>query len=133
MEQFDVMTRKTLTSTLSHHPRSAVERLYLQRGDVGRGFVNIEHLFYRKLVAISQHLSGSTDPLVKLCYELDRSLPPRTSVLSRGEVYCSTLSLPVDFVSGLPNRCTVCSKQMSMLKSSLVSKPLHGKYITFLQ
>ena len=27
VEQFDVLTRKTLTSTLSHHPRSAVERL----------------------------------------------------------------------------------------------------------
>ena len=122
-----------LTSTLSHHPRSAVERLYLLRGDVGRGLINIEHLFYTKLVAISQHLSVSTDPLVKLCYKLDRLLPPRTSVLSRGEVYCSTLSLPVDFVSGLPNRQAVCSKQMSMLKSLLISKPLHGKYIAFLQ
>ena len=56
VEQFDV---RTLTSTLSHYLRSAVECL------------------------------------VKLCPELDRLLPPCVSVISRGEAYCYTLSLPV--------------------------------------
>ena len=36
-------------------------------------------------------------------------------------------------MSGLPNGQAVCSKQMSMLKFLLISKPLHGKYIVFLQ
>ena len=30
IEQFDVRTRKTLTATCNHHPRSAVERLHLR-------------------------------------------------------------------------------------------------------
>jgi len=98
VEQFDVRTRKTLTSTFNHHPRSAIEHLYLPH----HGLSNIKHLFYRKLVAISHHLTISTDPLVKLCFELDRSLPPCVGVISRGEAYYSALSLPVDLRSGFP-------------------------------
>ena len=131
VEQFDVKTRKILTSALSYHPTSAVERLYLPRGAAGRGLTNIEHLFYRKLVTISHHLS--TDPLVQLCLELDRSLPSRVSLISRAEAYCSVLGLPIDLISGSPNKQALHAKQLSILMSSLISKPLHGKYITLLQ
>ena len=133
VEQFDVKTRKILTSVLSYHPRSAVERLYLPHGAAGRGLTNIEHLFYRKLVTISHHLSMSTDPLVQLCLELDRSLPSHVSLISRAEAYCSVLGLPIDLISGSPNKQALRAKQLSILMSSLISKPLHGKYITLLQ
>ena len=36
-EQFDVGTRKTLTATCNHHPRSAAERVYLPRSAGGIG------------------------------------------------------------------------------------------------
>ena len=133
VEQFDVLTRKTLTSTLSHHPRSAVERLYLPRSAAGRGLVNIEHLFYRKLVSICHHLFTSADPLVGLCCELDHSLPSRISVISRGRAYCSGLSLSLDLTSGHPDKRAIRAEQLSTLKSSLLSKPLHGKYATLLR
>jgi len=39
--QFDVIVRKALTAANSHHPRSAIERLYLPRKLGGRGLLNI--------------------------------------------------------------------------------------------
>ena len=105
----------------------------MPRSAAGHGLVNIEHLFYRKLVAICHHLSSSTDPLVELCCELDRLLPSRVSVISRGEAYCSELSLSIDMMSGRPTKQTIRARQLSALTSSLLSKPLHGKYITLLQ
>ena len=42
---FDVLTRKILTSSNSHHPCSAIERLYLPCYMGGRGLVSIEHLY----------------------------------------------------------------------------------------
>ena len=105
----------------------------MPRSAAGRGLVNIEQLFYRKLVSICHHLSSSIDPLVRLCCELDRSLPPRISVISRGEAYCSGLSLPIDLMSGHPDKRAIRAKQLSTLKSALLSKPLHGKYIALLQ
>ena len=133
VEQFDVLTRNTLTSTLSHHPRSAVEHLYLPCSAAGRGLINIEHLFYRKLVSLCHHLFTSADPLVGLCCELDRLLPSRISVISQGQAYCSGLSLSMDLMSGHPDKRAIRAEQLSTLKSSLLSNPLHGKYTTLLQ
>ena len=87
----------------------------MPRGAAGRGLTNIEHLYYRKLIAISHHLSISTDPLVKLRLELDNLLPLHVSVMSQGEAYCSALSLPVDLMSGSLSKHTVHDKQMSIL------------------
>ena len=70
---------------------------------------------------------------MKSCLELDCSLPSRVAVISQREAYCSALPLPVDLRSGFPSKQALRTKQMSMLMSSLTSKPLHGKYITWLQ
>lgn len=42
---FDVLTRKILTSSNSHHPHSAIECLYLPHYMGGWGLVSIEHLY----------------------------------------------------------------------------------------
>ena len=75
----------------------------------------------------------STDPLVQLRLELDRSLPSSVSLISQAEAYCSVLSLPIDLISGSPSKQALSAKQLNILMASLVSKPLHGKYITLLQ
>ena len=51
--QFDVKTGKLLTASNSHHPQSAVERLYLPRSAGGIGLINVENLFYRRMVSTS--------------------------------------------------------------------------------
>ena len=44
---FDLLTCKIMTSSNSHHPRSAVEYLYLPRHMGGRGLLNIEHMYQK--------------------------------------------------------------------------------------
>ena len=43
LSHFDVLTCKVMTTANSHHPRSAIERLYLSRHMGGCRLVNIEH------------------------------------------------------------------------------------------
>jgi len=72
--QIDVATRKLLSATCNHHPRSAVERHYLPRSASGLGLVNVENLYCRRLVALACHLCSSTNVLMKLCQDCDDRL-----------------------------------------------------------
>ena len=60
--QFDVSTRRNLSATNNHHPRSAVEHVYLLHSAREIGFINIESLYNRKLVSLAHHLCASTYP-----------------------------------------------------------------------
>ena len=123
-----------MTECNSHHPHSSVERLYLPCTEAGHGLINIENLFYWKLVLMANHLSSSTDCLVQLCSDLDQSLPPHVAMLSRAKSYCSSLSINAD-VEICPSsilKCTICETQLSLLINSLSVKPLHGKYYSLL-
>ena len=123
-----------LHATCSHYSHSSVERLYLPRSNAGRGLINIENLYNRKLVFIAHHLLSSTDKLVQLCSTLDHSLPPRVSIITRAKNYCSSISLPSDLTSfsSATLRCAISDKQSSSLVQRLVAKPLHGKFFSLL-
>ena len=133
--QFDVETRKLMTATCNHHPRSAVERLYLPRNAGGMGLINVENLFFRKVVSIAYHLSTSTDRLVKMCFELDKLLPARSAIIFRAESYCASLSISLDFHhrNVLPLKSMICEKQKNLLLSTLLAKPLHGQFFSFVE
>jgi len=135
IEQFDVSSRRIMSSCSSHHPRSAVERLYLPRMDGGRGLVNVQNLYYRKLATLAHHLSSSSDCLVQLCCQLDGLLPPRVSILSRANAYCSSLEVASNWLAWPPCEIkkSLRDKQLSLLTESLSVKPLHGKYFSLLQ
>ena len=134
IQQFDVSTRRILSATNNHHPRSAIERIYLPRSAGGVRLVNIENLYNRKLVSLAHHLSVSSDPLVLLCCEIDSDLPRRSSVLFRAREYCASLSVTSDFqnilLSSLKSLIRDC--QFSRLMSSIIDKPLHGQYYALL-
>ena len=134
IEQFDVSTRKILTATCNHHPCSAVERLYLPRSAGGIGLINVENLFYRRLVAMAHHIATSSDSLVRLCYELDNLVPARSSVFTRANDYCAALSIEADLQSCdfASLKSAICKKQRDQLLSSLTSKPLHGRFYSLL-
>ena len=72
-----------------------MECLYLLQSAGGIGLINVEKLFYRRLVAMASHIATSSDSLVWLCYELDRLLPARSSVFTRANDYCAALSIKV--------------------------------------
>ena len=134
IQHFDVLTRRVMRATCNHHPRSAVERLYLPRSEGGRGLVNVENLFHHRLVILAHHLSSSNDVLVQLCHELDGSLPPRASVKARAEAYCTSLGVSNDWrswpSSALKKELHKC--EIGQLMGTLVAKPLHGKFQSLL-
>ena len=134
IEQFDVSTRKILTVTCNHHPRGAVERLYLHRTLGGIGLINVKNLFYRRLGTIAHHLSNSSDALVKLCYELDCLLPARSTVSAIANSYCATLLITIDFQSCdlISLKSLICKMQLNNLKPSLTAKPPHGRFFSLL-
>jgi len=134
IENFDVMARKILTEYNSHHIHSSVEHLYLPRHRAGCGLINIENLFYQKIALTAHHPLSSFDSLVQLWSKLDLSLPLRISILSRAKNFFSSLSINANIVSFLPTtlKQAICEKQLSLLIDSLIAKPLHGKYFSFL-
>ena len=75
--EFDVKTKKLLTASCNHTPRSAVEHLYLPRNASSIGSINVENLFCRRIVTIACLLSASTDSLICKCFKLDELLPLR--------------------------------------------------------
>ena len=132
--QFDVSTRKILTATNNHHPRSAVERVYLPRSAGGIVLINIENLYSRKLVLLVHHLCTSSDPLVSLCYELDLELPKRCAIVARAKDYCALISVSTEFQSTIFSslKPSICDHQFSQLMSTLSTKSLHGWYYSLL-
>jgi len=93
LAHFDVLTCKTMTSSNSHHPRSAVERLYLPCYMGGRGLFNIENMYQRRLVMFSRHLETSSDFLVKECFNLISQMSSSKSLLSKAAAFASDLKL----------------------------------------
>jgi hypothetical protein len=49
LEQLNRLTREALTKAGAHHPRSAVERLYLPRQKGGRGLIDIKNLCKKQI------------------------------------------------------------------------------------
>jgi len=90
---FDVFTCKIMSSSNSHHPRSAIEHLYLPRYMGGRGLVNIEHLYQRRLLMMSRHLQTSCNPLVRECFRLVSQVPSSKSLVAMANKFASDLNL----------------------------------------
>jgi len=134
VSQFDVMLRKILTAANSHHPRAAIERLYLPRRVGGRGIVNIEHIYQRRVVMLSYHLQTSQDPLVKACYQLVSTFPPRKSLISKADEIVAALAVdkPLGSTPG-KLREALCAAQREQLLTQLCAKPLHGKFINWVR
>ena len=132
ISQFDVMLRKALTAANSHHPRAAIERLYLPRRMGGRGIVNIESLYQRRVVMMSHHLQTSQDPLVKACCQLISHFPPRKSLISKADGIIADLSLCIN-LEHTPTQLkeSLCAAQRERLLGHLCAKPLHGKFINW--
>lgn len=109
---FDVLTRKILTSSNSHHPRSAIEHLYLPRYMGGRGLVSIEHLYQRRLLMMSQHFQTSCDPLVRECFNLVSQIPSSKSLVTLANQFAADLNLNSvkNFSTGQLKKA-VCSAQ----------------------
>ena len=130
ISQFDVMLCKVINATNSHHPRAAIEQLYLPRCMGGQGFVNIEHLYQHRVVMLSYHLQTSQDPLVKACCQVVYHFPPCKSLICRADGIVADLSVGnlLEYTSG-QLRKLLCAAQRDRLLNCLCTKSLYGKFI----
>ena len=60
-----------MTKAKCHHPRSAVERLYLGRDKGGRGLVSVEELHDRVTTGFAAYLNTSSSRFLKCVVEHD--------------------------------------------------------------
>ena len=63
------MTRKQLTLYGALHPRSDVDRLYVDRKAGGRGLVNVEDLVRHEEKQLNQYMMNSRETVMQAVYE----------------------------------------------------------------
>lgn len=66
LEELDRATRKIMNMNRSLHPRSSVQRIYLQRDLGGRGLLSVELLHDRLVLGTACRVLNSSDPLLQL-------------------------------------------------------------------
>lgn len=59
----DRVIRTTLTRFRMHHPKAALERLYLPRKDGGRGLIHLESLYAEQVVELTGYFKNHNNPL----------------------------------------------------------------------
>ena len=61
IQTLDRKTRKMLTGAGAHHPRSDVDRLYVDRKEGGRGLISVEDCVRREENALTTYIQKTTD------------------------------------------------------------------------
>ena len=64
LESIDRKTRKQMTNYGMLHPRADVQRLYLLRGQGGRGLKSVEDCVRLEEVGLADYIQSSTRPLM---------------------------------------------------------------------
>ena len=121
----DVMTRKQLTMHRLHHPKAAVERLYLPRDVGGRGLQQIEMVWNMEAVHLANYLSKPTDTLTSISFDYDKA----QAIYSSSHQALKTLkdnqlTLPV----GEKEKAKLKHSMETKLQTKLQAKHLHGHH-----
>ena len=77
LKELDTMTRKHLTMHGALHPRSDVDRLYVNREDGGRGLLSVEDSIRQAENAISEYLEKTEEPILKLTKQVSINKAPK--------------------------------------------------------
>ena len=65
LEELDRRTRKLITRYGAHHPKTDVNRLYLQRCEGGRGLLGLEDCVQVEVHSLEKYLSASKEKIFK--------------------------------------------------------------------
>lgn len=76
LNELDRLTRRLLVRFRCHHPRSAVERLYLARNSGGRGLINIYRLCKTQEQKMRQYFQISEKELLRRVVAADKKYTP---------------------------------------------------------
>lgn len=73
LNELDRMTRTTFTKFRIHHPKSAIQRLYLSREEGGRGLINIYQLCRSQENNMRLYFHNSDNALLRRISEVDEN------------------------------------------------------------
>ena len=81
----DTRTRKLITMHNALHPRSNVDRLYIPRGEVGRGFLCIEDAVNLAKLRLEEYVKMSDERLVSAARGADEATNWEAAVEAKHE------------------------------------------------
>lgn len=76
LDELNRMSRRLLTKFRCHHPKSAVERVFLPRNEGGRGLVNIHEMCRKQEKNLKNSLLLTDNPLIQMMCRVDLSYSP---------------------------------------------------------
>jgi hypothetical protein len=76
----DRKVRKILTKGKFHHPKSNTHRLYLSRGEGGRGLIGATDCHRQECTALATYLADTADPLAKIVVK--NETPKKLGIMS---------------------------------------------------
>ena len=136
IKRIDTKISKQLTCHRMHHPKSNIDRLYLQRNNGGRGLIHLETLYKSSTIRLFHYLSNTEDWMLKLVH-LHKISKKLHSIVKEANKFSRELCLnPVDNNALKPiefsKRLEKIAKHESMkrLEISWQEKPLHRKFAT---
>ena len=125
----DRVTRSALTASGFHHPKASVNRLYMKRGDGGRGLVSCEDMHGRSMCDLARYMSTSPIDRISLLYQYHQQKPTTKShsITAKAAKFLSSLDLPAAGPA-LPNKHTIKQACAERKSKTLSTMPLHGRY-----
>ncbi len=98
----DVLTRKVLKASKTHHKCSAIERLYLPRPMGGRGLQNLEHMWEREAVSTALYVKNSKDRQVMGARKLQKELEStgEDTLMTKARAVLSKYDIPTSPLGG---------------------------------
>ena len=125
----DRATRSALTASGFHHPKASVNRLYMKRGDGGRGLVSCEDMHGRSMCGLARYMSTNPIDRISLLYQYHQQKPTTKShsITAKAAKFLSSLDLPAAGPA-LPNKHTIKQACAERKSKTLSTMPLHGRY-----
>jgi hypothetical protein len=122
LQAIDRATRKLLTMHHTHHPKAAVERLYLPRCKGGRGLIELESLYKRTTCEVARFIGRKQGRLISILRERD-ALKKSHSIQGDATRFRNALHLDDDC-----DTSDVKTADQGQREARWKEKPLHGQH-----
>ena len=136
LRKIDTKIRKQLTCNRMHHPKSDVDRLYIQRKSGGRGMIQLELSYKTSVIGLRQYLDTTNDWMLQLVNRHEHSKKLH-SILKESDHFSQELNVNTETDNLLtPTENARKTKKMAknaglkQLESRWQDKPLHGQFAT---
>ena len=97
LEHLDIRMRKTLKEMNWMDDKSSEERLYMNVESGGRGLLSFEYIYNTAKIRISNYLSHSEDPLLRIVFNREQAKTNSKSITRQAEVAFQDVGIKVKF------------------------------------